>query len=83
MQTLHISDTQLHRARRHLFDACDNLIIAGYETPDGRVRNIDNAKDELRAAAEVLGFDLVERVTPQDAIAFAGDTPNGSTMGFR
>lgn len=98
---MHITDVQLHTARRHLLDACDNLLIAGYETPDGRVRNISNAKDELREAAGVLGFDLVDRATAEEAARlagapdwkspldgrfgpeFLGDTPNGTTMGFR
>lgn len=77
------TDTHLFKARRHLLDACDNLLIAGYETSDGRTRNISNAKDEICAAAAVLGFALVEQATLRPDIAFAGDTPNGTTMGFR
>ncbi len=62
---------------------------------------IIRAKADLRELADAMGFDLVERMTADEASRlagaptwkspldgkfapeFLGDTPNGTTMGFR
>lgn len=61
-----LTDINAIKARAHLADASDSLLLAAH-SPFDKNRRFDSAVEDLREAMGLLGFDITERLTPQQA----------------
>ncbi len=74
------------KARAHLADASDSLLLAAH-SPFEKNRRLDNAIEDLREALGLLGFEVTEKLTAQQAAELAldrrrsEDRDNGDIVG--
>jgi hypothetical protein len=61
-----VNNKDAYRAREHLADACDSLHIAAFQ-PFEKNRHIDNAVESIREALKLMGYEVTQMLTPQQA----------------